>query len=91
MAQDPRALLQKVSWPLAQGPKEARPVLTSFVKADKLLASASGGFGFFNNKEDKYQNAADLYNQAANAYRMQKNSESFCPGPATRLLDQGGS
>ncbi|KAI7788734.1 vesicular-fusion protein sec17 [Diaporthe eres] len=43
-------------------------------KADKLLASASGGFGFFNNKEDKYQNAADLYSQAANAYRMQKNN-----------------
>ncbi|KAI3400038.1 hypothetical protein diail_4872 [Diaporthe ilicicola] len=43
-------------------------------KADKMLASASGGFGFFGGREDKYQNAADLYSQAANAYRMQKNN-----------------
>lgn len=43
-------------------------------KADKLLSSASGGFGFFGNKEGKYQDAADLYSQAANAYRMQKNN-----------------
>lgn len=91
MAQDPRALLQKVSWPLAQERKNPRPILTSFVKADKMLASASGGFGFFNNKEDKYQNAADLYSQAANAYRMQKNSESYCEGATIALLDHSGS
>ncbi|KAK0615827.1 soluble NSF attachment protein [Bombardia bombarda] len=40
--------------------------------ADKVLASASGGFGFFSNKEDKYQQAADLYVQAANAFRLAK-------------------
>ncbi|KAK4154125.1 soluble NSF attachment protein [Chaetomidium leptoderma] len=41
-------------------------------KAKKALQSASGGFGFFSNKEDKYQNAAELYIQAANAYRLER-------------------
>jgi len=40
-------------------------------KADKTLASASGGFSFFGNKEQKYQDASDLYIEAANAFRMQ--------------------
>jgi alpha-soluble NSF attachment protein len=41
-------------------------------KAKKALQGASGGFSFFSNKEDKYQNAADLYVQAANAYRLER-------------------
>ncbi|KAK3304509.1 soluble NSF attachment protein [Chaetomium strumarium] len=41
-------------------------------KAKKTLQSASGGFSFFSNKEDKYQNAAELYIQAGNAYRLEK-------------------
>ncbi|KAI0900928.1 TPR-like protein [Annulohypoxylon nitens] len=41
-------------------------------KADKTLASASGGFSFFGGREDKYQNAADLYIEAANSFRIQK-------------------
>lgn len=44
------------------------------LKADKTLASASGGFSLFGGREEKYQNAADLYIQAANAFRMQKSS-----------------
>ncbi|KUI67249.1 hypothetical protein VM1G_03523 [Cytospora mali] len=43
-------------------------------KADKMLASASGGFSLFGGREEKYQNAADLYLQAANAFRMQKSN-----------------
>ncbi|KUI55251.1 hypothetical protein VP1G_02649 [Cytospora mali] len=43
-------------------------------KADKTLASASGGFSLFGGREEKYQNAADLYLQAANAFRMQKSN-----------------
>ncbi|KAK1765568.1 soluble NSF attachment protein [Phialemonium atrogriseum] len=46
-------------------------------KADKAIQSASGGFGFFGGREDKYQNAADLYMQAANAFKMaQQNREA---------------
>ncbi|KAK4033077.1 soluble NSF attachment protein [Parachaetomium inaequale] len=41
-------------------------------KAKKALQSAGGGFSFFSNKEEKYQNAADLYVQAANAYRLER-------------------
>jgi hypothetical protein len=41
-------------------------------KADKTLSGASGGFGFFGGREQKYQDAADLYTQAANAFRLQK-------------------
>ncbi|TLD28398.1 hypothetical protein PspLS_03126 [Pyricularia sp. CBS 133598] len=41
-------------------------------KADKALASASGGFSFFGGKEEKLQTAADYYIQAANAFKMQK-------------------
>ncbi|KAL2116956.1 hypothetical protein VTJ04DRAFT_9124 [Mycothermus thermophilus] len=41
-------------------------------KAKKALQSAAGGWGFFSNKEEKYQNAADYYVQAANAYRLEK-------------------
>ncbi|KAI1418237.1 TPR-like protein [Hypoxylon sp. FL1857] len=41
-------------------------------KADKALASASGGFSFFGGREEKYQNAADLYIEAANSFRIQK-------------------
>lgn len=44
------------------------------LKAKKTLQSASGGFSFFSNKEDKYQNAAELYIQAANAYRLENMS-----------------
>ncbi|KAK4101363.1 TPR-like protein [Parathielavia hyrcaniae] len=44
-------------------------------KAKKTLQSAGGGFSFFSNKEDKYQNAADLYVQAANAYRLERLSQ----------------
>lgn len=44
-------------------------------KAEKTIQSASGGFGFFSNKEQKYQDAADLYVQAANAFRMQEASQ----------------
>lgn len=43
-------------------------------KADKTLASASGGFSLFGGREEKYQNATDLYIQAANAFRMQKSN-----------------
>ncbi|KAI0181461.1 TPR-like protein [Hypoxylon sp. FL1284] len=43
-------------------------------KADKALASASGGFSFFGGREDKYMAAADLYVEAANAFRIQKMS-----------------
>jgi len=43
-------------------------------KADKLLASASGGFSFFSNKQDKIQDAADTYQQAGNAFRLQKDN-----------------
>ena len=46
-------------------------------QARKTLASAGGGFSFFSNKDDKYQNAADLYVQAANAFRLEK--LSACP------------
>lgn len=46
-------------------------------QADKTIQSASGGFGFFSNKEQKYQDAADLYVQAANAFRMQEASQFF--------------
>ncbi|EGE02840.1 vesicular-fusion protein SEC17 [Trichophyton equinum CBS 127.97] len=38
-------------------------------KADKALQSASGGFSFFGNKTEKFENAADLYTQAANCFR----------------------
>ncbi|EZF16346.1 hypothetical protein H112_05783 [Trichophyton rubrum D6] len=41
-------------------------------KADKALQSASGGFSFFGNKTEKFENAADLYTQAANCFRVQK-------------------
>jgi len=41
-------------------------------QADKAIASASGGFGWFSSKSDKYENAVDLYQRAANAFRMQK-------------------
>ncbi|GAB1313028.1 vesicular-fusion protein S17 [Madurella fahalii] len=41
-------------------------------KAKKTLQSASAGFSFFSNKEDKLQSAAELYVQAANAYRLQQ-------------------
>jgi alpha-soluble NSF attachment protein len=41
-------------------------------KADKMYASASGGFSLFGGRETKYMDAADLYIQAANAFRMQK-------------------
>lgn len=48
------------------------------LQAEKMLQSASGGFKFFSNKEDKYQEAADLFTQAANAFRMQKSSAHPC-------------
>lgn len=52
-----------------------RMLILSLVKAEKTIQSASGGFGFFSNKEQKYQDAADFYVQAANAFRMQEASQ----------------
>jgi hypothetical protein len=77
MALDPRALEEKVRPPLSPTP----PCLSatancSLQKAKKTLQSAGGGFSFFSNKEEKYQNAADLYVQAANAYRLERMSTS---------------
>lgn len=75
MAQDPRALLQKVQ------PHHSAPacsdtcLLTSNTQADKAAAGATGGFSFFGGKTEKWESAADLYTQAANAFRMQKQSK----------------
>lgn len=62
------------------------------MQAKKTLQSASGGFSFFSNKEDKLQSAAELYVQAANAYRLQQMSEwaSRTPGdpPSPDVADE---
>lgn len=44
-------------------------------QAEKTLAGAGGGFGFFGSREQKYMDAADLFTQAANAFRLQKSSK----------------
>ncbi|KAI5791598.1 soluble NSF attachment protein [Peziza echinospora] len=41
-------------------------------KADKVAASATGGFSFFGGRTEKLEGAADLYVQAANAFRVQR-------------------
>ena len=87
MALDPRALEEKVRshpfppppcspapQPLAP-PALGQPLKLLGAQAKKTLQSASGGFSFFSNKEEKLQNAAELYIQAANAYRLEKMSE----------------
>ncbi|EGD93649.1 vesicular-fusion protein sec17 [Trichophyton tonsurans CBS 112818] len=56
-------------------------------KADKALQSASGGFSFFGNKTEKFENAADLYTQAANCFRVQKMS----PSPPTLIYKEAGA
>jgi hypothetical protein len=72
MAQDPRALLQKVGfYPSTPLPDELS-LTTS--KADKAASGAGGGFSLFGGRQEKWENAADLYTQAANAFRMQKQS-----------------
>ena len=77
MAQDPRALLQKVgnyqfseSSPALICPS-LRLLTDMSLQADKTISGASGGFSFFGGRQDKYQDAVDLYIQAANAFRMQ--------------------
>lgn len=69
MAQDPRALLQKV--PLLPLHPEHPANCT---KADRAAAGAGGGFSLFGGRQEKWEGAADLYTQAANAFRMQKQS-----------------
>ncbi|OOQ90241.1 putative vesicular-fusion protein sec17 like protein [Penicillium brasilianum] len=66
MAQDPRALLQKVS------SLPDHVFYPASIQADKALSSASGGFSWFGGRSEKYENAADLYTQAGNAFRVQK-------------------
>jgi len=44
-------------------------------KAEKAAAGATGGFGFFGGRQEKWENAADLYTQAANAFRMQNQNK----------------
>lgn len=60
------------------------------MQADKMYASASGGFSLFGGRETKYMDAADLYIQAANAFRMQKMSMSLAPNPGTGALAPSG-
>ncbi|KAI9804625.1 MAG: vesicular-fusion protein S17 [Piccolia ochrophora] len=64
MAQDPRALLQKVSL--------STNLFTPTYNDDKAVQGAGGGFSLFGGRQEKWENAADLYTQAANAFRMQK-------------------
>jgi ribosomal protein L20 len=61
-------------------PSPKRSPSTS-TQAKKALQSAAGGWGFFSNKEEKYQNAADYYVQAANAYRLEKLSACLLEQP----------
>lgn len=84
MALDPRALEEKVRSNPAMRPPQA--AANQYTQAKKTLQSASGGFGFFSNKEDKYQNAADLYVQAANAYRLER--LSACRQPTVAFPSQ---
>ncbi|KAI9658432.1 MAG: vesicular-fusion protein S17 [Trizodia sp. TS-e1964] len=79
MAQDPRALLQKVR--PKKSPFETPPntplvleVKANYLinQADKAAASAGGGFSLFGGKQDKYEAAVEAYTQAANAFRLQK-------------------
>jgi alpha-soluble NSF attachment protein len=77
MAQDPRALLQKVCCPYLPMTLRFPKVLSDFLlaQADKTLSTAGGGFSLFGGKTQKYEDAADLYNQAANAFRLQKSGK----------------
>ncbi|KAI9842003.1 MAG: vesicular-fusion protein S17 [Thelocarpon superellum] len=73
MAQDPRALLQKV----IRSRRRRTAGLTGIadhprVQAEKALSGAGGGFSLFGGRQEKFENAADLYIQAAYAFRMQK-------------------
>jgi hypothetical protein len=79
MAQDPRALIQKVSplHPHYRVEAVSSPrALTHELQADKALSGAGGGLGFFGGRTEKYESAADLYTQAANAFRVQKQGDS---------------
>lgn len=83
MAQDPRALLQKVSSYV-----QCLPTVPSDypnLQADKAAQSAGSGFSFFGGRTEKFENAADLYTQAANAFRVQKQGKpsyrSLFPSP----------
>ena len=71
MAQDPRALLQKVrNLPLLPTADRA-----NIFKADKAASGAGGGFSLFGGRQEKWEGAADLYTQAANAFRMAKQNK----------------
>lgn len=80
MAQDPRALLQKVRFylPHHSNPPHVQRLRCRWhaTQADKAAAGAGGGFSLFGGRQEKWEAAADLYNQAANAFRMQKQSMS---------------
>lgn len=84
MAQDPRALLQKVR-PHQLG-VYAEDTPPNALQADKALSSAGGGFSFFGGRSDKYEGAVDIYIQAANAFRMQKMGKikETCPAGGGR-------
>ena len=68
MAQDPRALMQKV--------RLTPPITSRWIadleKADKAAVGAGTGFSLFGGRTEKWENAADLYTQTANAFRLQK-------------------
>ena len=74
MAQDPRALLQKVHYapppPSVTGSYRANVLYHE--QAQKTLDGAGSGFSFFGGREEKYQNAADTFVQAGNAFKMQQ-------------------
>lgn len=73
MAQDPRALLQKVPNLTPPSPTIST---TNNLQADKAAAGAGGGFSFFGGRQEKWEGACELYTQAANAFRMQ--NQSIC-------------
>jgi hypothetical protein len=56
------------------------------IQADKAVASAGSGFGWFGSKTDKYENAVDLYTRAANAFRMQKAGTHYPSSPPQLAL-----
>ncbi|KAL2827700.1 soluble NSF attachment protein [Aspergillus pseudoustus] len=41
-------------------------------QAERALKGASGGWSFFSDRSEKYENAANLFKQAANAFQMQE-------------------
>ena len=69
MAQDPRALLQKVRTARS---RDVNHVIDFYSQADKAGQGAGSGFSFFGGRTEKWETAADLYSQAANAFRMQR-------------------